>query len=361
VEISKFKETEKSKDTYSIDVPGAGWFSAVIPPMKGRPQATPLKINWNTSMNYDGANQLIVFKGSPVARSPGKFEDQGFVSCEDNITIKLKPKSPATAPAASRPSAGNDLDLDLDWLQAVGKVEVRGAVYDNADKLVSRVRLSAPGMLKYTAEGDRIDIPGTGYMVIEDNRPDAPGAEISTAGETAFTWNGSLTRDDKGLITITKDVQFIFRPIKPLKFLSDAPAAAVAAPMSTYVHLRTNHLVATPAPKSATTRKADNAVSLGAEGIAKVDVSQGAQLNAGTYVAAEKKFAPLYILDSQSINVDMKTNQIAVAGTADDPATINRLANGAHGTARRILIDMTRQKLAIRAEGVIGNFAGIAD
>ncbi len=356
-------EVDKYKDTYNINCPGPGMFHVTLRPSDANKQPMPLDVTWQKQMHFDGANNLIVFEGSPVALAPGKLEDQAFLACDKTITVKLiKTEKSATRPAAA---GTDDLDYDLEWLQAVGKVDVRGASYDVNNKLLSRIRLSATDSLKYTKKGDLIDIPGEGFMVIEDNRPDKANTQFSAAGETDFTWKGSLIRDDKGLITISKGVTFLFRPVKPLKFASSlgtstsprASGTQTAPPNPTYVLLQTENLTAMPKPPDPAAKKADNIVNVGADGMSRVTASGGPVLELGNYQSpfnAATRTAVM-LINGNVMDMDMTKNLAVITGAGEDPAVIEHLARGEHFTGRRITVDTTKDQGGITVEDGRGN------
>jgi len=381
IELRNYK-TDKStteKDKYNIVCPGPGTFHITLPPTAQHPDPTPMDISWQTKMSYDGAANLIIFEGKPLARSPGKFEDQAYLACDNVITIKLKEvEKKAKADAAT--AFG---DFDIDWMQAVGNVDARGATYDPNGKLLSRERLSASDSLKYTKkpDGDQIDIPGTGYMVIEDNRPDKPKAdgknEFSTAGETDLMWKGSLTRNEKGTITISKDVVFLFRPEKPIKFAEGltpassqparagrgpaAPAPAPKAPSKTFILLHADQLTAVPIPPDPNAKPSDkkektkdDPINLGTMEIATVDVT-GTPAARPTLRMGNWEPRPdnvfegkdVYLINGNTMHVDVPRHTALIQGTTEDRVGILHLLKGDSVTGKSISIDTANGDIVI--------------
>ncbi|HEY8748848.1 MAG TPA: hypothetical protein VIM11_12785, partial [Tepidisphaeraceae bacterium] len=188
--------------------------------------AEPIRVNWATGAQFDGALNRIDADGSINAESTDR---RGFVNTAtgDHIRIDLKNKPPvvttrpvlASAPQKKASPAKNDSltggvkmdlfkDKDVVAMTLDRNADMKSTLSSDG-KILQQMVLEGPRIIVQVLAPDgtksmMVTVPAAGKMLVRDYRPvqSAPGAKSASSadlggqGTTAFAWQKSMIYSD---------------------------------------------------------------------------------------------------------------------------------------------------------------------
>lgn len=321
----------------TFEVPGKGMFTMGLVDKKSGKE-TPMQVEWAQHMRYDDRAKLAVFTGAPWARMAPERPEEGYLKASDRLTVQLIDLR-ASATAGTRPAGGNsanDLfasgDVALDYIEAEGRVDASGAQYGENGERLARLRVNTaestgpgpkvPERLIYREATRRFEIPGPGFLAVENTRPDKPGERYSSQGVLNFGWAGNFAFDgNANTISFQKDVRFKFEPKTSYRLAAETGGTEQQidsiAMMTDNITVRlTGGNAGAGGP--AATQSAASPIGLGAGG----DVSSVEATGRNTTLVAGQTRL------SGNIFYDVARKFARVEGVGDEPAVIVRPGQG---------------------------------
>lgn len=213
---------EFSPESQEFKVVGAGRIDAVRQASTTQP-ATPVTVTWEKDLA--GKGDEIAATGAVKAEStdPDGTVNVAKAQRVTLLTKKLEPKPAAPADAqkpagaaaqkpeakpASRKSEFDAMsDRQIEGITLEGQAETTSTLHDANGKLLRLAHLMSEKIIYSQPAGQpkSLNIPGAGKMIVVDDRPPGDTAQAKEAasdpmgvrGRTAFSWDKSLTYDEK--------------------------------------------------------------------------------------------------------------------------------------------------------------------
>jgi hypothetical protein len=236
------------RDAKKARADGPGRFVVVTQSPNGPGNVDDLTILWTQAMEYDHAAGVAQFHGSTSALA--QSDTQRALLTGEHLRVTFATAAPSTdSNTGSNPDQAQDHDQGQEQDQgqdaaarALRRVEATGdpvflaesfAAASDTDqaserKLASRFRLAGPSIL-FDHPTQQVQVLGAGTMLVEDYRWDhssqpAPRVDASEppqavalfgAGQTLFTWTGSLHMDlAQNDLRLADGVQMVHRSAK---------------------------------------------------------------------------------------------------------------------------------------------------
>jgi hypothetical protein len=338
-----------AKGKQSFEVPGAGEF-LFVERKKGK-EPVPVSVRWDKRLVYDNTTKLAVFTGNPVAQIAGENPDLGSLKAATELRVKLKDAGGKADDAVGLLAGGNGTGggPQLDYIEAIGDVDATGSQVDAQKQLVAQMKLNTRDRLIYHGDTESFEVPGPGSMYVNNLRPDKADDRVSKAGVYGIQWAGALVQDPATkVVTVTKGVEFVFKPVKPFKLSAGAGGGQAYA--ADRANLSTDRLVATFTKAADGGKAVADPIGLGTGGkmdLTRVVADNGAHLKVGAFE-----------LHGRALEFDVPANMATVEGAdAENPATAIQPGQGIF-SATRIVWDMTKDHNAFSAPGIRGNIFG---
>ncbi len=313
-----------------VTVPGPGELSM---PQSSKAAEPRVVVSWQTRMQYSAKTRQATLAGNVLAKLVGRPEQHSSLTAPTMLIHFQRRKTDRNA-------------LKLAQLLASGPasrntVIARDVSYSKTGILQTRMRLQCP-QLAYNAVQGLLKIPASGQMSLEDYRPPTSPDTAQQRGQSAFSWNKSLTyHANTGLVKLLGHVRLVFHPVKPIPLPGAQPATqpgtgkAPANRMADLVLLDAGELLA---QLNHTGPAAKNGVDLGMGGptrLKSVTANNAALQVSGLKLAA----------DMLKFNA---TEELAQAyGSNGRNAILSDVTGNIHAQARRIIWNLTKNKNSI--------------
>jgi hypothetical protein len=166
-----------------------------------------LEVRWHDRIDYDGTANLAEVRGDVAAESVAS-DGARRTATAGRVTLVL---APATTQPSTQPNQGSENALAVtqplggrDVRQVIfrEKVELGSVLNDAAGRLLQRTSLQS-SEVRYDLTTRRLEVPMSGRMLYEDQRPADPGPSNDLVGDlrgaTAFQWRDRLVFDEQAL------------------------------------------------------------------------------------------------------------------------------------------------------------------
>jgi hypothetical protein len=313
-----------SPDPLLVTVDGPGTMRKVRRASATQP-AQPMDVSWSDSMTFDGTGNMVDVIGHVAVATTDK---SGTVDTMNGDTAHLdladvKPAKPEKLPkrAVAAPTTQPESDFGDKELKAMllqGHVHGESVLNDANGAPLRRGALVGD-RLTYDAPTGRTEVPGPGWLEMEDHRPAKAGGN---RGYLAIQWKTGLLYNQTGhQVVITGDTQVGFRK-----------DAKDATPML----LNAQRVTIDIKPEKA-----------GAPADASIQIS---------HVKAEEKVDMFFAgkgthFVGHSVDYDPAKEEVTLRGSPEEPGRVLDEQGGTTGSFEELVID-TRTQEVDRTRGV---------